>query len=85
MESKKVSRKWKILALILLSIFALLMITYMYGTYKFRKDYDNTNYCYYSICAEEPDAIYNIQTNVCTCYDYDVLGNEIVTKTEYLK
>lgn len=38
--------------------------------------------CYYDICEEYPDAIY--EPHLCTCYDYDIIGNLIPTKYEVM-
>jgi hypothetical protein len=41
------------------------------------------NVCYYDICSGYIDAWW--EEGVCYCYDYDLLGQLEVAKTEYMK
>jgi len=39
--------------------------------------------CYYEICNDYPEAW--VDGNVCTCYEYDFIGNLVAAKTELMK
>ena len=76
-------KTWKILAIIFI-ILTILEASYIYwGYYVYSSNLDKTNECWYDICGEYPDAYY--EANVCTCYDYDIIGELVVAKTEYMK
>ncbi len=73
---------WKTIAVIFIVLFVLentLIGLVMYSVeVKDRK----TMKCYYDICEDYPDAEY--LDGVCFCYDYDVVGNPIITKTKVM-
>ena len=48
-----------------------------------KRSRDRANQCLYNICAKYPQAYY--EEDVCTCYEYDVLGNYQVAKEVYMK
>jgi hypothetical protein len=76
----------KIIQIILIVIAILFVIENIYlvsNLISYNNELKKTNFCYYSICEEYPDAYY--EDGVCFCYDYDILGELIVSKTEVLK
>lgn len=80
---EKPYRRWKAVAIVLI-IFTLVMIAFTVVALIEEKNYtDKVNTCYYDICSTYPDAWY--ADDVCTCYDYDVLGDLMVEKEEYIK
>ncbi|HDK42037.1 MAG TPA: hypothetical protein ENG87_01555 [Candidatus Pacearchaeota archaeon] len=82
MKKEKVSRGWRTLAIILLILSVSMIILTIISIHQNTQQVKNTNICYYDICSDYPDAYY--ENDVCTCYDYDVLGNEQVAYTEYM-
>lgn len=42
-----------------------------------------TKVCYYKVCVDYPEAYF--EDNVCTCYDYDLIGELKVAKTELME
>lgn len=77
---------WKTLAIILLVIFILENSLIVYGYVSTKQEEREENICYYDICpdSEYANAYYSSSDKVCSCLNYDLMGNEIVTKTEYL-
>lgn len=73
--------KWKTIAIIFIILFISenLLIGFFY--YLEVKEIEETNNCYYNICEEYPEAEY--LDDICFCYDYDVLGDYVIVKTEY--
>ena len=74
---------WKTIAIIFIVLFILENLWIGYGLYLIDKDEDRINECYYEICKEYPDAWY--EADVCSCYDYDLLGTLVVVEQEYMK
>ena len=74
---------WKTLAIILIIIQIIEIIWIGFGYYLLVKEENMAKECYYTTCAEYPEAY--IDEDICTCYDYDVLGNLVVAKTKVLK
>lgn len=77
------NNKWRTIAIIFIILFILETALIVWSINIAYSEEDNWNECLYNICGEYPDAYY--QENVCECYDYDVLGNLMVAKTEYMK
>ena len=73
---------WKNIAIVFIILFSLLVLFYVWVYWSVGIEDDKINECFYDICSESIDAEY--LANVCSCYDYDVLGNVIVAKTEYM-
>lgn len=73
-------KTWKTIAIIFIVLFTLETSMILYGNYLINKETKETNSCYYDICEEYPEAIYD--SGICYCYDYDVLGNLNVVKTK---
>ena len=74
---------WKILAIIFIVLFVIENLFFIFMVNIVLNDEEKVNECYYNICGEYPEADY--EDKVCSCYDYDNLGNLIIAKTEYLK
>ena len=74
---------WKTLAIVFFILF-ILETTYIVWAFWYVTNEDNkTLECYYDVCSDYPDALY--ESNICYCYDYDVIGNLIIVKTEVIK
>lgn len=74
---------WKIIAIIFITLFVIETSYVFYAVYAYNHELDKTNICFYDICSEHPDAEY--YENVCYCYDYDLMGELVVVKSEYMK
>lgn len=72
-------RFWKTFAIILMIVLALWLALGLWANYEDNKEYDRLIECYYDVCGEYADAEY--ENKVCFCYDYDVIGNLVITKT----
>jgi len=73
---------WKTLAIILIFIIIIETLAFAYIIYLGTKEINNEYECLYTICGEYPQAFYD--DLVCSCYDYDIMGNLQVIKTEYM-
>ena len=74
---------WKVIAIIFMTLFILETAWIGLGWWLIVQEENQTNECYYNICADYPEALY--ESNVCYCYDYDLLGEFVVVETEYMK
>jgi len=74
---------WKIIAIIFIVLFVLETSFLTWSIMLVNKETEQANICWYDICGEYPEALYD--SDVCTCYDYDLLGEYVVAKTEYMK
>ena len=74
---------WKILAIIFMILFGLLLVFNIWSVNSYIQEETKTNECYYDVCNGYIDAWYS--DGICYCYETDLLGNEIVTKTEVMK
>lgn len=54
-----------------------------WGYYLLIEEERSTNNCLWNICGEYIDASYD--AGVCLCYDYDLLGDLVVAKTQYIE
>ena len=72
---------WKTVAIVLIVIQVLEIGFVGWGMYLNEKETDDMNLCYYdqNYCGDYPEA--DIVGEVCTCYDYDVLGEFVAAKT----
>lgn len=71
--------KWKTFAIILLVILLAENLLIGVGYWQLQKEEKQTLQCWYEICEEYSEAI--LEGGLCSCYDYDVLGNYKVAKT----
>lgn len=74
---------WKTIAIIFIALFILENLFITWTVLETNKEIEKTNVCYYDVCSEYPEAMY--EYDLCTCYDYDLLGDLVVVKTEYMK
>jgi len=74
---------WKITAIIFIIITILETLLIIWSTTIYLQEEKLLNQCYYDVCSENADAGY--EAGVCACYDYDLTGELIVTKTKYMK
>ncbi len=73
---------WKAIAIIFIILFTLLIVFGIWAVAYANHDLKQQNICFYDICSGYPDAYYFDQ--ICECYDYDVIGNLIISKSEYM-
>ena len=63
---------WKVLAIVMIVIYTVTILI-VYGIYQIGVAEDRKfDECTYEICGEYPYGEY--YDGICTCYDYDVLG-----------
>lgn len=74
---------WKTIAIIILILFIIENFIIIYGIYLIEKEEKLTYECYYDICEEYPDALY--EEPLCTCYDYDLMGDYVIAKQKILE
>jgi len=74
---------WKAIAITFIILFAIETIWIVWAFWYYYGEQDRTNEYYYSICNENVDAYY--ESGVCYCYDYSIMGDLQIVKTEYLK
>ena len=74
---------WRTLAIIFMVIFVLQTAFFVWGFILVAEEEKNINECYFDICQNYIEAMYD--NGVCYCYDIDVLGNYILTETEVIK
>jgi len=77
------NNRWKIIAIIFIALFGLLLLYNIWGIISYYNEVEKTDICYYDVCNEYPQAI--LEGNICSCYDYDLTGDLIVSKTKILK
>ncbi len=73
--------KWKTVAIIFIVLFVVETAWISYGMYLITSEEKAINECYYNICEAYVDATYD--EGICSCYEYDLLGDLVVGKTEY--
>ena len=74
---------WKVTALIFLTLFILENMFWGWAIWYGMQEETKINECYYEVCSEYPEAWYD--ENICYCYGYDMLGNEIIEHTEVMR
>jgi len=74
--------KWKVTAIIFISLFLAETFLVGWGMYMVAKEEKLVNLCYYDVCSDYENAEYI--SGVCFCYEYDMLGNAQVAKTEVM-
>jgi hypothetical protein len=76
---------WKALAIIFFIIVFLETFFIIYSIASVNSHIEKQNTCFYDICEGYPDAYYDSYNKVCTCYEYDIIGDLIVGKEKYMK
>lgn len=76
------STTWKVLAIIFFSLFMIETIFWLWMVKITINEENKILDCYYEICGDYPDASY--ENKICTCYDYDVIGDLIPSKYEVM-
>ena len=74
---------WKIIAIIFMILFVIETAWIVYSINSYQISADKSNNCLYNLCKEYPDAYY--ESNICYCYDYDLLGELVIAKIEYME
>lgn len=74
---------WKVTAIVFIILFLLIVGVFTIGYVMIQKEEKQTLQCYYDVCAEYPDASIE-DGGLCICYDYDLLGELSIVKTELL-
>ena len=74
---------WKKIAIIFIILFSVESIIILYSVYTVFQENKETRECYYNICEVYPEATY--EDNLCTCYDYDILGYLVPEKYKIIK
>lgn len=73
---------WKAVAIIFI-ILLFVETSYLAWSLWYVAREDKRGYeCLYDICADNYDALYD--TQICTCYDLDLMGEYIISKTKYM-
>lgn len=73
---------WKVVAIIFIGLFIVENLIIVWGFVLAHNEEKQTNICYYDICSEYPEA--DFTNELCSCYDYDVLGKLTIVKQKYL-
>lgn len=73
--------KWKITAIIFMILFSILLTLNIWTITYVISEEDSLNYCYYNICGEYPNAVY--EDGLCTCYFLNEHGEYDVAMTTY--
>lgn len=74
---------WKTIAIIMFILLTIETAIFVWGFFIIADEENKMNECAYNICGEYPDAYY--EDEICFCYDYSILGDLQVVKTEYMK
>ena len=85
MNNQPIWRGWKTIAVISLVLFLTESLFIIWAYSSTISDEKQKVECFYDICSEYEDADYDFNTNVCYCYEPDVLGNLKVAKTKIIK
>lgn len=80
---QKQNNKWKVIAIVFIILFVAETSFLGYSVLVYNKEVEKTNICFYDVCEDYPNAEY--EYDLCTCYDYDVLGSLVIVKQEYMK
>ena len=74
---------WKTIAIIFMVAFFSLFGFLMWGLILNDQYEEDTYHCYYDVCGEYVDALY--EEPICFCYEYDVMGNLQIGHEEYIR
>ena len=80
MEGEK---KWKRIAIVFIIIASIETLMFAYGYIVITIEENQIKECYYNICEDYIEA--ELVGDICSCYDYDLIGNLIVTKEEWME
>ena len=72
---------WKVFGIVLLIVFILENLFITYCVNLVMEDDELTQDCYYGYCGDSYNAYYDVDKNICYCYD----ENNEITKQKYLK
>ena len=79
----RLSKKWKIIAIIFISLFIAETLFILWSVSLVVREEKRTMECWYEICEDHVEAVYD--DKLCTCYDYDMWGdNLLVVKEEWM-
>jgi len=81
MEKEKINI-WKIIGIILIIVLIVENLFLWWGISMVNQEEEDTKQCYYDVCEEYPDA--ELTEGVCFCYDYDLIGDLVIVKTEII-
>ena len=76
---------WKITSIIFICLFVTETLLMVWGAIIIAKEEEMYAVCYYDACEDYPGADLDLSTSLCSCYDYDLMGNPILVKTIYMK
>ena len=74
---------WKTLAIIFIIIAGLETAYIGWAFYYTISANNKINECYYEICNDFPDA--QLNGDICSCFNYTLMGDLEVAKTEWMK
>lgn len=75
---------WKTLAIIFIILFLLENSLFFIAVDSINQEERQENICYYEICEDYVNAYYYSESKVCSCYESDLLGNEVLSKSKYM-
>jgi len=79
-ETKK--NHWKTVAIVFIILFAI-ETSFFIWSYKITITEERAIMeCYYDICKDYPEAVK--EGDLCSCYDYDLLGEYVIAKQELM-
>ena len=64
---------WKIIAIVFMTLFIVETAFIGWSVSIYYDELEMTNECYYEFCKDYPTA--DLIDGICTCYDYDLLGD----------
>ena len=73
---------WKTLAIIFMILFIIETLFVGLGVYLVNEEERQTNLCYYEVCDEYPEALFD--EGICTCYEYDLMGEFVPAKNKIM-
>ncbi len=76
---------WKIIAIIFIFLFIIENLLIGWGVIVIYEDEEKENQCYYEVCKDYPEATFDSRKSLCTCYDYDNLGNYVEAEYKIMK
>ena len=74
---------WKAIAITFGISFILMVLINLLSIATQIKESERTNQCYYEVCEGYPEA--TLIEDICSCYDYDLIGDLVVAKEKYMR